>query len=297
MAEQPKTQRQIAIASAVQKRNGAYQKLQAYLRTQTFKLDSRYNSGYTDYTQVPEIWEAKRINKLKPKLLEELRDMEEVKFTADSYKNFSEQALDCMARRVAVRNDTDILLTWFAEGMDEIAVARMLGFSSARLMLGWARKNDNLCQTALVEAIHSGMEGLGRDYMDRAESLTDKIGTVKMPDGDMSASILAFEFRAAAEDGDEEKKFMLQQYAPLLESALKWDAERKKALAKHFVTRAGHYSAEYRPQTVKDTAQVIHGGINITLDLGVQAEQQPHTKQVNAPIATQMSGAVLDMEP
>ena len=295
-AEPPKTQKQLAMANATSQKNDNYKKLQAYIRKHMLDLDDRYNTKYTDYTQVAELWEAKPINSLRPKLLEELRNIEEVKFKADNYRNFSEEARDHMARRIAVRDDGDMLLTWFADGMDEVSVARMLGFPSVRLMKSWMLKNDKLCQTSLMDILSAGMEGLGRDYIDRAESVLHKIGVVETPEGELSSVALACEFKTAAEEGDEDRKFMLQQLAPMVESALKWDTEKKKALSKHFTTRAGHYSPQYRVTTPKENGMVVHGGVNITLDMGVPAgEAKPKTVNPSG-LSASVPGITLDME-
>lgn len=287
----------LAMQTIAKEADEHYALVQSKMAEVAYQMDGRYTAKGRGFEHEEPVWVSHQINKVKPQLLSELRTLDAARFKAEDYSTFSVAARDIMARRFAIRNDPDIMLTWMADGLDDAAVGRMLGFTSTALLRNWLRKSDKTLGTNLMEALAQGRESLAVGMYERAETLLESIGEAVTRDGrTLSAVQLAADFNEAALDGDEEGKFRIQQMLPIVAEALKHDTAKKQALAKHFTAKAAIYSPLFRPVkvTADDGGNRI-GNVNIGINLGNPEVEV--AKEVNESKSVRMvPGITIDME-
>lgn len=227
----------------------------------------------------------------------ELLLLENGRFTNAMYTQFGEAAKDVMVRRIAVKNDPTLLLTWIDAGVSDTGVATLMGFGSMAGLSVWADAIDKEHKTDVASHIPLMRAAYAERCMQMAEDMLDRIGVITLPNGmDMSMAFIAEKQHNALAVQDDAEMFRWAQLAPAVKDAVNIDMQRRKALAALYVDKAKAYNPVYRdkaPATEAGAAQIV----SVQLNMGISMVQQPQNTIRDVTPATPAKGIMLDVGP
>lgn len=225
----------------------------------------------------------------------ELMLLENGRFSPAKYSHFSEAPKDVMARRIAVRHDPTLFLSWIDAGVSDTGVATLMGFGSMASLAVWADAIDKAHKTDVASHIPLMRAAYAERCIDKAEEMLQRIGTVELADGtDMSMEFIVDKQKAALDNQDDAEMFRWAQLAPAVKDALNFDMQKKKALSSLYEWKAKAYNPIYREKaaaTEAGAAQIV----SVQLNMGITMAQAAPAKDITP--AAYTKGVTLDMSP